>query len=94
MEWFIKDLCGYICIFFTYFTLAVVDMGVIFFSIKDELLNGDVGAIIHAIIFNSIIFIISASHIKCMTTDPGTVPFKKLHLNFSKLPDQTKNLIA
>lgn len=94
MEWFIMDICGFVCIFFTYFTLAVVDMGVIFFSIKDDLFRGDMIAIIHVLIFNAIIFIISAAHIKCMTTNPGTIPQKKLHLNYNKLPDNTKNLIS
>lgn len=32
-EWCVKDICGYVCVFFTYFTLFVVDMGVVFFSL-------------------------------------------------------------
>ena len=34
MDWFVRDICGYICIFFTYLTLTVVELGLIFFSLK------------------------------------------------------------
>lgn len=89
MEWFVRDICGYICIFFTYFTLTVVDLGVLFFSLKNRLLRGEALAWTHALIFNCIIATIVTAHVRCMTTNPGTLP-KQTSLNYKKLPERTK----
>ncbi|XP_006817408.1 palmitoyltransferase ZDHHC3-like [Saccoglossus kowalevskii] len=71
-SWFIQDPCGIICAVVTYLLLAY---GI--FVINYVVLTPMVSTLYsctNMMIFNTLVFLGYASHIKCMITDPGAVP--------------------
>ena len=55
-------------------------------GIWEDLMAGSYWAIFHLIIFSFNVFMIIASHIKCMTTEPGVLPRDYEELDSDKLP--------
>jgi hypothetical protein len=66
--WFVIEACGLVCVVITYFTVFTVQLGFIRLGIWDDLLAGSYWAIAHLLIFSYSVFMIIASHIKCMTS--------------------------
>lgn len=66
--WFIWDTCGIICAVFTHAIVFTVQFGFLRVGIWEDLIVGDPWAIFHLIVFSYNVFMIIATHIKCMTT--------------------------
>ena len=72
--WLVIEACGFICVIITYLTVFTVMLGFIRIGIWEELLNGDIWGYIHLTIFSYNVFMIIASHLKCMLSEPGVLP--------------------
>jgi hypothetical protein len=70
--WFVKDICGIICAFFTWFLIGYSQYVTVFVMLLPSPNNAY--CLINAIIFEMLSFLAFASHLKCMLTDPGAVP--------------------
>lgn len=70
--WCVKDICGIICVVFTYGLVAYAEFVVLFVM----LIPGPrpIWSWVNGIIFNIFTFLAVASHVKTMLTDPGAVP--------------------
>ncbi|XP_014666174.1 PREDICTED: palmitoyltransferase ZDHHC3-like [Priapulus caudatus] len=70
--WCVRDICGIVCVVFTYGLLLYAEFVVLFVM----LIPGPypVYGWINGIIFNILCFLAVASHAKAMLTDPGAVP--------------------
>ena len=84
--WFVIEACGIICIFITYATVFIVQLGMIRIGIWEDLLKGSYWAYLHLLIFLFNVAMIIASHFKCMTTEPGFLPKDYDELESQKLP--------
>ena len=72
--WLVIEACGFVCVIITYITVFTVMLGFIRVGIWEELLNGDIWGYIHLAIFSYNVFMIIASHLKCMLSEPGVLP--------------------
>lgn len=72
--WFVIEACGIVCAVCTYLTVFTVQFGFIRIGIWDLLMEGSYWAYFHLLIFQFNVFMIIASHVKCMTTEPGVLP--------------------
>ena len=86
--WFVIEACGIVCVFITYFTVFTVQLGFIRLGIWEELLEGSKWAIFHLLVFHYNVFMIYASHFKCMTTEPGVLPRDYEELDANRLPPE------
>lgn len=86
--WFVIEACGIVCVVICYLTVFTVQVAFIRVGVWEELLNGDVYAWIHMAIFNFNVFMIIASHLKCMMSEPGVLPKDYEELDGSKLPPE------
>lgn len=86
--WVVYEACGIVCVIITYFTVFTVMLAFIRVGIWEELMNGDIWGYIHLFIFSSNVFLIIASHLKCMLTEPGVLPKEYEELDGSKLPPE------
>ena len=86
--WFVIEACGIVCVFFTYATVFVVQYAFVRIGVWEELLAGDFWAFIHMLVFHFNVFMIIASHMKCMTTEPGVLPRDYEELDPTKLPPE------
>jgi palmitoyltransferase len=84
--WFVWEACGIVCAIFTYIVVFTVQYGFIRIGIWEDLVVGNPWAFIHLSIFSFNVFMIIASHLKCMTTEPGLLPRDYEELNPDKLP--------
>ena len=91
--WFIKDPCGLVCVFFTYFTLLVADISFIRVGLWNEFDVAPRSAYAHAFAFQVIIALIVSSHIKSMFTQPGILPLNYDRLQLTKLPKEIAALL-
>jgi hypothetical protein len=55
-------------------------------GIWEELLEGNFWGYLHLSIFSFNVFMIIASHLKCMLTEPGVLPIDYEELDPNKLP--------
>ncbi|XP_065562645.1 palmitoyltransferase ZDHHC3-like isoform X1 [Artemia franciscana] len=78
------DPCGLICLCFTYLAVAYADYAVVRW-ILIEMIGNSIWTSIHAVSFNSLIFLLLFAHWRAVFTDPGTVPFPARKLDFSDL---------
>jgi hypothetical protein len=86
--WFVIEACGIVCVIFTYLTVFTVQLAFIRVGVWEELLEGNIWGYIHSAIFSYNVFLIIASHLKCMTTEPGVLPRDYEELEPSKLPPE------
>ena len=84
--WFVIEACGIACVCVTYFTVFTVMMAFIRVGIWDELIQLEPWAFIHLGIFCFNVFMIIASHLNCMLSEPGVLPKDYEELDGSKLP--------
>jgi hypothetical protein len=92
--WFVIEACGLVCVVITYFTVFTVQLGFIRLGIWDDLLAGSWWAIAHLLIFSYSVFMIIASHIKCMTSEPGILPRDYEELDSNKLPPELSQALS
>lgn len=72
-EWFVKDGLGMTCSGLTYFLIVFAE----FVVIGVILLPGfplSVWSYVHAVLFSLLAFLATCSHLRAMTTNPGTIP--------------------
>nr|XP_022327665.1 palmitoyltransferase ZDHHC3-like [Crassostrea virginica] len=84
MAVFRGDPCGIICLVITYMSLFYADYVVVRHLIIPSMSNTLWGAF-NAVIFNTIIFLASVSHLRAVLSDPGIVPLPTTGLDFSDL---------
>lgn len=91
--WLVVEGCGVVCSIVTYFIVVFVYFGFVRIGIWEEILEGDIRAYIHFIVFQYHCFMIFLSHFKCMTTEPGLLPKEHEVLQFTKLPPALKRML-
>ncbi len=84
--WFVIEACGIVCAIFTYVTVFTVQYAFVRIGVWEDLLVGDPWAYLHMLVFHFNVFMIIASHLKCMTTEPGVLPRDYEELDPTKLP--------
>lgn len=89
MPVFRKDPCGIICIFMTYLAVFYADYVVVRWIVIQTLHNSLWGAF-HAVVFNSIILLLTFSHLRTVFSDPGIVPLPQSKLDFAELHTGTQ----
>ncbi|CAH0560695.1 unnamed protein product [Brassicogethes aeneus] len=77
---FVRDPCGIVCVLVTYSAVFYADYVVIKWIILQTMVDSLWGAF-NVVMFNTIVFLLTMSHIKAVVTDPGTVPIEKEHLS-------------
>lgn len=92
--WFVIEACGIVCAVVTYIIVFTVQFGFLRIGIWEELMEGSPWAFFHLTIFSFNIFMIIASHIKCMITEPGVLPRDYEELDQDKLPQQLSQALA
>lgn len=86
--WIVIEACGIACVIMCYLTVFTVQVGFIRIALWDDLLKGDLWAFINLIVFSYNVFMIIASHLKCMLSEPGVLPKDYEELDGSKLPPE------
>jgi len=86
--WFVVEACGIVCVIICYLTVFTVQVGFIRIALWDDLLQGDLWAYANLTVFCYNVFMIIASHLKCMLTEPGVLPKDYEELDGSKLPPE------
>ncbi|KAG4074080.1 hypothetical protein HA402_014285 [Bradysia odoriphaga] len=81
---FVKDPCGIICVFVTYLSIFYADYVVTRWIIISTMQNSIWGPI-HAVTFNTVVFMLTMAHLKAVLSDPGKVPLPQSRLDFSDL---------
>lgn len=84
--WFVIEACGIVCAFITYLTVFTVQLAFVRVGVWEDLLLGDPWAYLHFLIFHYNVFMIIASHLKCMLSEPGVLPRDYEELDGNKLP--------
>lgn len=84
--WLVIECCGIACIICCYLTVFFVMVAFVRIGVWEELLAGDFKAYAHLAVFMFNVFFILASHIKCMTTQPGVLPKDYEELDPKMLP--------
>uniref|UniRef100_A0A1I8ES08 Palmitoyltransferase n=1 Tax=Wuchereria bancrofti TaxID=6293 RepID=A0A1I8ES08_WUCBA len=85
---FRRDLCGIFCALLTYLAMIYADYVVIVWLITPTFIQSLWG-VLHAVMFNTVLFFAFASHLRAMITDPGIVPISRsglLHCNRNRFP--------
>lgn len=77
---FIKDPCGIVCILITYSAILYADYVVTQWIVLDTMPNSLWGPI-NVVLFNTIIFLLTLSHLKAVFCDPGLVPLARLEFS-------------
>lgn len=73
---FVCDPCGIVCFCVTYCSLAYADYCVLYHVLRPAL-GGSMWLIVHALLFNLSLFMMTFAHLKAVLTDPGHVPLPK-----------------
>jgi len=84
MAVFRSDPCGIVCIFITYASIFYSDYVVVNWIIL-QTMHGSLWGAFHAVVFNTIIFLLILSHARAMLSDPGIVPYPESRIDFSDL---------
>uniref|UniRef100_A0A1I7VYL8 Palmitoyltransferase n=1 Tax=Loa loa TaxID=7209 RepID=A0A1I7VYL8_LOALO len=85
---FRRDLCGIFCALLTYLAMIYADYVVIVWLITPTFMQSLWG-VLHAVMFNTVLFFAFASHLRAMVTDPGVVPISRkglLRCNKNRFP--------
>jgi hypothetical protein len=86
--WIVYEGCGIACVIITYLTVFTVQVAFIRVGIWEELTSFDPWGYLHLAIFSYNVFMIIASHLKCMLSEPGVLPRDYEELDGSKLPHE------
>lgn len=70
--WFVHDVCGIICCVFSWILIAYAQYSVVTCLILPE--PDAVYKTINFIIFEILLFLATVAHLKCVFTDPGSIP--------------------
>ena len=92
--WFVVEACGIVCVIFTYLTVFTVQFAFVRIGVWEDLLQGDYWAMGHLAVFSYNVFMIIASHLKCMTSEPGVLPKDYEELDPQKLPPELSLALA
>ena len=91
--WFVIEACGIVCVIICYFTVFTVMLAFVRIGIWDDLLAGSPWAYFHLSIFLFNVFMIIASHLKCMLSEPGVLPKDYEELDGNKLPAELSSAL-
>ena len=86
--WFVIEACGIACVIITYMTVFTVQLAFIRIGVWEELVSGDIWGYLHLLVFSYHVFMIIASHLKCMLSEPGVLPRDYEELDANKLPPE------
>ncbi|XP_037960111.1 palmitoyltransferase ZDHHC3-like [Teleopsis dalmanni] len=87
---FVRDPCGIVCLIITYGAVFYADYVVMRWIIM-QTMQASIWAPLHVVLFNTVVFLLSMSHLKAVLSDPGTVPLPANRLDFSDLHTTGKN---
>ncbi|VDN53340.1 unnamed protein product [Dracunculus medinensis] len=74
------DPCGIFCAFLTYIAMIYADYVVVNWLIVPTF-SQSLWGVLHAVIFNTVLFFALLAHIRAMITDPGVVPIDKTFIS-------------
>lgn len=86
--WVVFECCGIACVIICYLTVFTVQLAFIRIAVWEQLIAGDPWAYLNMLVFNYNVFMIIASHLKCMLSEPGCLPKDYEELDGSKLPPE------
>ena len=89
----LNDICGLFCAIITYFVVVFVYLGFVRVGIWERMLEGDLRALVHFVVFQYHCFMIFWAHWKCMTTEPGVLPKLTCTLQYERLPEHLKKIV-
>uniref|UniRef100_A0A1B6MPS2 Palmitoyltransferase n=1 Tax=Graphocephala atropunctata TaxID=36148 RepID=A0A1B6MPS2_9HEMI len=92
MSMFVKDPCGFICITLTYVAVFYADYVIIRWVIM-QTMQDSLWAPFHVVLFNTVIFMLSLSHLRAMCSDPGAVPLPQNRMDFSDIHSGSESLL-
>lgn len=72
-DWFVKDGLGITCSTITYFLIIFAEFVVVGVILLPGF-PGSAWSFVHAILFSAMSFLAASSHLRAMTTNPGTIP--------------------
>ncbi|KAL1139787.1 hypothetical protein AAG570_006764 [Ranatra chinensis] len=84
MSTFVRDPCGFICIVITYIAVFYADYVVVKWVVM-QTMQDSLWAPFHVVLFNTVIFLVSFSHLRAMCSDPGAVPLPQTRMDFSDI---------
>ena len=92
--WLNVEISGMICGTLTYFIVLAVEYGMIRIGLWEGLQEGKWTSYLNLLVFQYHCAMIFWSHIKCMTTEPGVLPFDYEELDFAKMSAELRNAIV
>ncbi|XP_037957077.1 palmitoyltransferase ZDHHC3-A-like isoform X2 [Teleopsis dalmanni] len=66
---FVRDPYGIVCLIITYGAIFYADYIVVM-----QTMQASIWAPLHVMLFNTVVFLLSTSHLKAVLSNPGTVP--------------------
>ncbi|KAK0045948.1 palmitoyltransferase ZDHHC7 [Biomphalaria pfeifferi] len=78
------DPCGFICIFITYTSIFYADYVVVQHLVIPTMTESLWGAFC-VVFFNTIVLLMTVSHLRAVLSDPGVVPIPKTSMDFSDI---------
>ncbi|KAL8624551.1 hypothetical protein ACOMHN_005852 [Nucella lapillus] len=78
-----NDPCGIVCIIMTYAAVLYADYVIVRYLIPP--MSHTLWGPINAIFFNTIVFLITASHLRAVLSDPGMIPLPSACMDFSDM---------
>ncbi|BES95086.1 unnamed protein product [Nesidiocoris tenuis] len=84
MSTIVKDPCGLICIPLTYVAVFYADYVVVRWVIL-QTMHDSLWAPFHAVLFNTVIFLLLFAHLRAMCSDPGAIPLPETQMDFSDI---------
>ncbi|XP_043915392.1 palmitoyltransferase ZDHHC3-like, partial [Protopterus annectens] len=85
---FRRDPCGLLCMVLTYMSVSYADY-VILGHILLPVYSNSIWCPLHAVVFNLLIFMVLACHLRAVCSDPGVVPLPDTAIDFSDLRSGT-----
>ncbi|XP_048254354.1 palmitoyltransferase ZDHHC3-like [Haliotis rufescens] len=81
---FRPDPCGITCIIITYIAVLYADYVVVRHLVIPSMSETFWGAV-HVVVFNTILFLLTISHMRAVMSDPGVVPLPTTSIDFSDM---------
>jgi len=79
----IVDPCGILCFLITYSSITYIDYCILTYIVV-PVLSENLWGTVHAVIFNTLVFLLVFSHFKASFSDPGHVPIPEVSVDFSE----------